>query len=76
MSDFIEQMNRVADDQVARQKLLDAAAEMLELLFKIEHVRLPGMDFSLCPVCLSPLDLSQPHEDRCKLAALLARFPR
>jgi hypothetical protein len=75
-SSYIEQMNRVADYAIAQQKLLDAAPEMLELLRELEHVKFPEMSFSRCPVCLSPLDLSEPHEQRCKLGALLARFPR
>jgi hypothetical protein len=51
-------------------------AEMLELLRELEHIRQPEAPFSRCPICGSPNDMSEPHEYRCKLAALLARFPR
>lgn len=40
--------------------------EMARLLEKLEHVRLPEMSFSRCPSCLSPCDLSQPHEAECE----------
>lgn len=49
-----------------RAKLMAAAPAMARLLEKLEHVRLPEMSFSRCPSCLSPCDLSQPHEDGCE----------
>lgn len=56
-------------DRVAR--LERDLAEAHAVLRSVEHVRLPGMAFARCPACLSPLDLSQPHEDGCRLAEVL-----
>ncbi len=51
--------------------LLNAIKGMREALEALEHVKLPGMPFSRCPSCLSPNDMSEPHEQNCKLAAAL-----
>ena len=57
-----------------RTRALAAEAKLVEareVLRSVEHVALPGMPFRRCPACLSPLDLSQPHEDDCRLRAVL-----
>lgn len=68
----IEQMNRVADDQIAQQKLLDAAPEMLDLL-RVFNQWIEDEDcYVTCPRCR----LNGRHNTDCSFAALLARFPR
>ena len=46
-------------------------AQLESVLQTVEHVKLPGMGVSRCPVCLSPCDLSQPHEKGCPLERAL-----
>ena len=68
--DLDEREVKSADTLSAEAKLKMAT----EMLAAVEHVKLPGMTISRCPVCLSPHDMSEPHERGCKLAAALAEL--